>query len=191
MKRIVVSLIASSFLLASCIGNASLWGQYLTPTPVGWIPDTSTPQPEPVVTDTSAPVVVDTATLPPPSATPTSLLNPFVSQNVTVTESVEVPPTADGETILYYAQGGDWLPAVASRFGVSPNEITSPKILPENGFIDAGTLLIIPDRLDRTIEYTSAMQIIPDSELVFSATAADFDIEEYVRDAGGYLATYR
>jgi len=191
VKRIVVSLIASSFLLASCIGNASLWGQYLTPTPVGWIPDTSTPQPEPVVTDTSAPVVVDTATPPPPSATPTSLLNPFVSQNVTVTESVEVPPTADGETILYYAQGGDWLPAVASRFGVSPNEITSPKILPENGFIDAGTLLIIPDRLDRTIEYTSAMQIIPDSELVFSATAADFDIEEYVRDAGGYLATYR
>jgi hypothetical protein len=124
------------------------------------------------------------------TATPTSLLEAFVTQPPT--DTPETPtPTFDGSTILYYAQSGDWLPAVASRFGVSPSEITSPKILPENGYIDLGTLLIIPNRLDKTAEYTSAVQVIPDSEVVFSATALDFDIEAYIKNSGGYLSTYR
>jgi hypothetical protein len=71
------------------------------------------------------------------------------------------------------------------------SEVTSPKILPEQGFIDPGTLLIIPNRLDLTTEYTSALQIIPDSEFAFSATALDFDTAKYIQAAGGYLATYR
>jgi hypothetical protein len=74
---------------------------------------------------------------------------------------------------------------------VSPNEITSPKPLPENGFIDTGTLLIIPDRLDKNVPTTTSLKIVPDSEVVFSATAAGFDIHQYVREAGGYLSTYR
>jgi hypothetical protein len=40
--------------------------------------------------------------------------------------------------VLYYAQSGDWLPAVAIRFGVDVNEIVSPKVLPEKGLLDAG-----------------------------------------------------
>jgi murein DD-endopeptidase MepM/ murein hydrolase activator NlpD len=35
------------------------------------------------------------------------------------------------------------------------------------------------------------LQLIPDNELIFSATAIDFDIATYVKDAGGYLANYR
>jgi LasA protease len=80
---------------------------------------------------------------------------------------------------------------VANRFGVSVSEITSPKNLPTTGFIDPGTLLIIPDRLDKTLEYTTALQIIPDGEFPFSATALDFDIALYIQNAGGYLSTYR
>ncbi|MCK6540654.1 MAG: hypothetical protein L6Q26_11420, partial [Anaerolineales bacterium] len=53
MKKIAALIIALSFLLSSCVGNTSLWGQYLTPTPVGWIP--VTPSPEVQYTDTSAP----------------------------------------------------------------------------------------------------------------------------------------
>jgi len=74
---------------------------------------------------------------------------------------------------------------------VEVNEIASPKVLPEKGFLDSGTLLIIPDRRDDSVQYTSPLQIIPDGEFVFSATAADFDIEAYIQDAGGYLSTYR
>jgi murein DD-endopeptidase MepM/ murein hydrolase activator NlpD len=92
---------------------------------------------------------------------------------------------------LYYAQSGDWLPAVAIRFGVDVNAIASPKILPEKGLLDPGTLLIIPDTLDRSLPSTPAVQLIPDNELIFSATAIDFDISTYVKDAGGYLSGYR
>ena len=71
------------------------------------------------------------------------------------------------------------------------SEISSPKPLSDKGFIDPGTLLIIPNRLDRTVEYTSAVQLLPDSEFAFSATATTFDIASYVQAAGGYLSTYR
>jgi len=74
---------------------------------------------------------------------------------------------------------------------VDVSQITSPKILPESGLLDPGTLLMIPDILDRSIPYTSTLQLIPDNELIFSATAIDFDIQTYVKDAGGYLSTYR
>ena len=33
--------------------------------------------------------------------------------------------------------------------------------------------------------------MIPDNEVVFSATSLDFDISAYVLDAGGYLSTFR
>jgi len=135
--------------------------------------------------------ITDFPTMTPfPTETPTPLAN-FVTKDVAIQPSAEVAPTTDGESILYYAQIGDWLPGVARRFGVGVKEITSPKILPETGFIDEGTLLIIPNRLDETIQYTPAVKFMPDSEVVFSATSAGFNIEQYVIDAGGYLSTYR
>lgn len=192
MKRIIIFVVATSFLLTSCIGNASLWGQYQTPTPIGWIPDT--PSPQPIITFTDTPVFVN---MDPPlwsptlTPTPIEVMNTFVTQEPATSVVIAASPAAQGETILYYTQSGDWLPAVARRFGVSVSDIASPKILSEKGFIDPGTLLIIPDRLDKTIQYTPALQIIPDSEVVFSATAVDFKITEYVKEAGGYLSTYR
>lgn len=114
----------------------------------------------------------------------------FVTQ--AVTSVIETPIVAvDSQSILYYSQNGDWLPAVAKRFGVDVSGITSPKILPETGFLDTGTLLIIPKRQEDSVQFTQSLQFIPDSEFVFSATAVDFDITAYVREAGGYLSTYR
>ncbi len=153
--------------------------------------DTASPQPGLFVTET--PVLVDGTPVPSPSATPTptSLLNTFITQDVTSLVNVESTPTVDGDTILYKTQSGDWLPAVARRFGVSTSEITSPKPLSETGYLDPGILLIIPDRLDKTTQYTSSLQIIPDSGVIFSVTSTDFDVDQYVKDAGGYLSTYR
>lgn len=191
MRRIFFFLAAASFLLSSCIGNASLWGQYQTPTPFGWTSHTPSPQPDVYFTDTPALVVTQTLAPPLPTPTSTSLLDPFVTQAAPASVVVEASPVVQGDTILYYAQSGDWLPAVARRFGVSMSDIASPKILSEKGLIDPGTLLIIPDRLEKTIRYSPAFQIVPDSEVVFSATAVDFEISEYVKNAGGYLSTYR
>ena len=94
------------------------------------------------------------------------------------------PPTAP---ILYYTQAGDTLPALAVRFGVNADEITSPDPIAPQAVINPNQLLIIPNRLEAT---TPSQRILPDSEIVYSPSAIDFNIEEYVREAGGYLSTY-
>jgi LasA protease len=190
VKRAVIFLLTSSILTA-CVGNVSLWGQYQTPTPNGGIPTLGTPIFDENPTDVFAQDPPSTPTpLQESTATPTLLLNTLITQTVTLTPPM-LTPTMDGNSILYYAQSGDWLPAVASRFAVKMSEITSPKPLSEKGFIDPGTLLIIPNHLDKAVEYTPSTQLLPDSEFVFSATAIDFDVAKYIQNAGGYLSTYR
>ena len=191
MKRLTSFLIAASFLLASCAGNASLWGQYLTPTPLGGDPPTASPAPVIIPTTTPTPLP-PAATETAPPVTPTATFGEaFVTEEVASLTENTPAPTAKTPTILYYAQSGDWLPAVAVRFGVDAKAIASPKILPEEGLLDPGTLLMIPDTLDHSVQFTPALQLIPDNELIFSSTAIDFDTSKYVKEAGGYISTYR
>lgn len=190
MKRLTSLIVAASFLLSASAcgaGNASLWGQYATPTPLGGASPTSPPTVVPTQTaEPTRPLVLE-ATI---TSTPT-FSEAFVTQQATPTAEDAILPEAKSPTLLYYTQSGDWLPAVAIRFGVDVNAIASPKIFPEKGLLDPGTLLIIPDTLDPSLPFTPAVQLIPDNEMIFSATAVDFDISTYVKDAGGYLANYR
>ena len=193
MRRLSVLFIAVSLITASCVGNASLWGQYTTPTPLGGNPITSTSQPVVLPSDTPSPmgpfVVEEPSTFTPVPTMTTEVLPTMEVASVVLESTSTSPPAAP--TILYYTQSGDWLPAVAKRFGVDVSEITSPRVLPENGLVDTGTLLMIPDRRDNTVQYVPAIQLVPDSEVVLSATALDIDIPTYVKDAGGFLSTYR
>jgi LasA protease len=90
--------------------------------------------------------------------------------------------------ILYYVQAADTLPVVAVRFGVKPEDITSPDPIPQNSILTPGQLLLIPRRLTNT---SNPQHILPDSELVYSPSAADFDIDAYVNQAGGKLSRYK
>jgi len=54
--------------------------------------------------------------------------------------------------------------------------------------IDPGTLLVISDQ---GFEHGPNAQIMPDSEIVFSVTATDFDIYAYINESGGELSKYR
>jgi hypothetical protein len=76
---------------------------------------------------------------------------------------------------------------VAVRYGVQPEEITSPEPLPETALLNPGQLLIIPHRLVNT---TSLQHLMPDSEVVYSPSALDFDVEAFVQGAGGFLSEY-
>jgi murein DD-endopeptidase MepM/ murein hydrolase activator NlpD len=154
-------------MLSAC---GPLWGMTeltltATPTqPVFWTADPPTPIP------TWTPEATFTPTSTPLPLTPTLTL---------------VLPTSYAP-ILYYSQPGDSLPVVATHFGVEASEITSQEILPETGLLLPDTPLIIPTRLGET---TPAVQVMPDSEVVYSPSAMDFDIESYVTEAGGYLST--
>lgn len=105
--------------------------------------------------------------------------------------SAATPAPAQGASSfrLYDSQAGDTLPVVAIRFGVEIDQITSPlDPLPSESLLPPHTLLIIPDLLANT---TLDQKILPDSELVYSPSAVDFSVKEYVSQAGGYLSSYR
>ena len=191
MKRLLTILFIASLLLTACGSSPSLWGTYSTPTAESAMLIPSLP---PTVSlpasDTPSPMPQDTATF---TLTPTSIpfetSTPLPTQPTPDAKATALLPTFDVPTLLYYAQSGDTLPAVAARFKVSLSDIRSNTDLPQTALINPGTVLIIPKRI--TDPTTPNSQLIPDSEMVFSATAVNFDIAGYTRQANGYLNNYR
>jgi LasA protease len=121
----------------------------------------------------------------------TETSDPPPEEIVLSSTDVPTPPSVPIDTapLLYYTQAGDTLPVVAIRFGVDTDEISSPAgSLPTEGLLTPNTLLIIPHMLVNT---TSSIKIIPDSELVYSPSAIDFDVEDFINQAGGYLSRYK
>jgi hypothetical protein len=102
------------------------------------------------------------------------------------TEGQIVLPDDDSH-LLYYTIAGDSLPVVSLHFGVDMASVTSPDPLDREGLLPPGQLLIIPNALDAT---TSTSKLLPDSEVTFSPSTIDFDVEAFVNAAGGYLSTY-
>lgn len=149
------------------------------PHAVAALPEASTQIAELEKSGPDLPVMLTTTepTSTPPAPIPTPLPSATPLQR-----NIQEPP------ILYYTQAGDTLKALAVRFGVQPEEITSPDPIPAEGLFDPGILLLIPKRLGET---SSSNLIIPDSEIVYSPSALDFDIEEFVRTSKGYLSDYK
>ncbi|MGB7094636.1 MAG: LysM peptidoglycan-binding domain-containing protein, partial [Anaerolineales bacterium] len=125
-------------------------------------PEIEFPEPDlpatPEVQDTSEPMQIPT-----PTQTPTETL-------------------VNSTPYVYYTQAGDTLPVVSVRFGVQPEEISSPDEIPEQALFNPGQVLIIPNRLANT---TSSQHFMPDSEVVYSPSALDFDVSDFVTQSGG------
>ncbi len=131
-------------------------------------------------TPTAVPLHVATVTpQSPPTATPTP--TPLPSPTAT-------PATLNQTPYIYYTQAGDTLPVLAKRFGVAPEEIQAHQPLPATGLLSPNIMLIIPRRLWNT---TSNTHLIPDSEIVYSPSAINFDTAAFIAQAGGYLADYK
>ena len=193
MRRFFYHFLIASVLLTSCsIGQTpSLWGTYSTPTseffPTSYFPSPAAATPSPTST------YIPSATIP-ATRTLTVLQTPTISTPTQGTSDSSViestlTPTFDVASTLYYAQSGDTLPALEARFNVKSSEIRADTTLPPTGLISPGTLLVIADRI--TGPTTPNLQIIPDSEMVFSATAINFDIAAYIAAAKGYLSQSR
>lgn len=190
MRRILSPFFVVSLLLSGCASTPSLWGQYATPTSSVYLPTSLSPLAQTEIpSETPAP--------PTPSFTPTPTAIPF--QTSTPAQATEgtppippmessLTPTFDVPATLYYSQSGDTVPGLAARFGVDVADIRADSSLPSNGLIAPGTLLVIPDRI--TDATTPNIQVMPDSEVVFSSTAADFNIAAYIQAANGKLSSY-
>ena len=115
---------------------------------------------------------------------PQSTNEPLQAPTPTLTPT---EPIVNTTPIIYYTQAGDTLPLVATRFGVQPEEIDSPDEIPETALFNPGQVLVIPNRLANT---TSSQHFMPDSEVVYSPSALDFDVSNFAMSAGGYLSEY-
>lgn len=144
---------------------------------------------DPSSTATTTPATATTTPPPSPAQLPTPA-KPSPPASPTFPPTAVVGPTEAAETILYAAQAGDTPRAVAIRFGVTTSDIRSVgKPLPSDGdLIDAGVQLLIPRRLSAV---GPSDKLVPDSEIVFSPNAADFDVSAFVNKQGGYLARYQ
>jgi hypothetical protein len=103
------------------------------------------------------------------------------------------------------SQPGDTISAIAARFGAYPLDLRclSPVegLCPSgeggsesgigfdpNRLLRAGTAILIPEELD---VYGAAIRLIPDSEVIFSAAAREFDTAAYIDQQGGFLEGHR
>ncbi len=118
---------------------------------------------------------------------PTQTQDESSSEAETPTPTATLGPiSADGVPEIYIAQSGDTIKVLSSHFGVNAFEIQSAEEIPETGFLSPGQILMIPDRLALT---SSDVQIIPDSDVVYSPSASNFDVLNYVNSFGGMLSS--
>ncbi len=177
--------------LAAALGTLMCTSGYITPDSLT-ATALATP-PQTIVPTAFFLLPTDTATLPPTqTSTPDpALASPTLEVSDTPLAS-DTPATgpldASAPPLTYYAQAGDSLLALARRFGANPFEIVSPEAIPEQGFINPGQLMLIPRRLGGT---APAVPILPDSEVVYSPSAIEFDVITYVNTIGGHLSGYR
>jgi len=179
--KILAMFIVIGMLLSACGSN--LWGTYdpfLTPTPG----EGGTVATEPISTQVFSPT---------PTATTIPTLATELQPTITIPSNTPTPvllPGTPGSTIFYTSQSGDTLNVVAIHFGIKPADIRASVPLSATGFINPGTLLILPATSSQT-PTTPSQPIIPDSELVDSPSAVGFDIQGYVNSAGGKLSTFK
>ena len=136
-------------------------------------------------TETQTPQPTSTATIDPSLFTPTPIFDTPTPSPTPLPTSTQI--AADTPPLQYFAQAGDTLVSLATRFNVHPFEIVSDREIPETGLITPGQLLMLPQRLLVT---TPNSILLPDSEVVYSPSALDFLTEIYAETVGGYLSDY-
>ncbi len=100
-----------------------------------------------------------------------------------------VIPTARQSTETYTVQAGDTLGSIAQAYGISLNALMQANGLNESSVLSIGVTLTIPP-VDADTNPGSSFKIIPDSELVYGPASAQFDIDAFIQNEGGYLANY-
>jgi LasA protease len=101
------------------------------------------------------------------------------------------PPYPPGELVDYNAQTGDTLPALATRFNTSVEEIrTANPIIPNDATtMPPGMPMKIP--IYYRALWGTPYQIIPDALFINGPAQVDFDIKGFVESHPGWLKSYR
>src|SRR3989304_5797057 len=176
MKRSAWRIAAAAIAVVSlaCARQGILLPGEGTPLPTVAAPATLTPSRGP---PTNPPPAPSATAAPLPSATTIWTLVPPASPTFPATPTQVATSSLP---IVYRVQAGDTLNALAIRFGVTPNDIQGLQgNAPPQGLLNPGLQVVVPVRLGRT---TASDEFMPDSEVVFSASAAAFDVAALALD---------
>lgn len=97
-------------------------------------------------------------------------------------------PTARSEVEQYTVQRSDTLGNIARRYGVSLDQLVKANNIDNPDQLSVGQQLTIPP--PETRDPGPSFKIVPDSELVNSPSAADFDLAGFIQKKNGYLSQY-
>ena len=96
--------------------------------------------------------------------------------------------TPEARLATHTVRSGDTLTRIAERYDVSINALLSANDLPNPDFLEVGQVITLPKA---PVEYTPSFRILPDSRLVRSRGALDFDTDAFLRSQTGLLPQIR
>jgi len=89
----------------------------------------------------------------------------------------------------YTVQAGDTLGSIAQGYGISLEALIQANPSVDPNLISVGIVLNIPP-VNADPNPGSSFKIIPDSELIYSPGAVQFDVDAYLKSKGGYLSNF-
>ena len=119
----------------------------------------------------------------------TATLLPAIQSQVATAEarvpSASLPADATEALVLTHTvAGGDTLIRIADHYGVSLSSLLAVNDLPNPDHLEVGQVINLPQT---PVDYTLSFHILPDSRLVRSIGARDFDIEGFIASQDGIL----
>ncbi len=97
-------------------------------------------------------------------------------------------PSARSETVTYTVQPGDTLAAIALSYGVDVQALSEANGIANPNLLEVGQVLVIPP--PPRGQDGPDFKIIPDSELVYGPSAAQFALDDFIRRQNGRLVGY-
>ena len=108
-----------------------------------------------------------------------------------LTPTPDVPhslPSLRTEPELYAVKSGDTLGQIANHYGISLEQLLQENELDNPNVLEVGQVLTIPVPIPQ--ERGPDFKILPDSELVNGPYNILFNVEEFIKQQKGYLASY-
>ncbi len=148
--------------------------------------ETAAPENPPVVVLTLAPAL-------PATASPTSsTVSPSIAAEIATETSrfrAAAAQEASGTPVTSHTVApGEILSRIAERYGVSVNALLAANNLDNPNLLEVGQVLQLPHT---PLEFTADFRILPDSRLVRSIEAAQFDTAAFISGRSGALRTMR
>lgn len=118
------------------------------------------------------------------TASRVDVLAPATTQAEITPVSRDSPAATEALVATHRVVPGDTLTRIAGSYGVSVASLLGANNLANPDLLEVGQIITLPEP---PVANTSSFLILPDSRLVRSVRAKDFDIERYLDSAGGAL----